>query len=827
MHKRKLMIGLATAGAFSAGFGPTVFPASAEPRTLNVTLLGGTVIQVTVDVPPGTPLDQIKIPGVTLPIVSITAADAPAPAPAAAVAPGATGEDGTSGASGSAGPEPGDIPQAESQQGEQQTTGKSERRPKADAKESSKAERAEQAKQTEALEKKAEAKKADELATAARDADGTPTAVNPTYSFSIPGGAPIGVPNFFIEKFRIPPFLLPIYQAAGIQYGIRWEILAAINEIETDYGRNLNVSTAGAVGWMQFIPSTWKQYGVDANDDGKKDPYNPVDAIFGAARYLKAAGAEKDISKAVFAYNHAQWYVDSVLMRARLIGGLPADLVGSLTGLTQGHFPVHATARYADDLSEADTKRRIARGKNAAIPIEAEAARKGIDIFAKAGSPVIAVQDATVVKVSTSKRLGNFVQIQDVYGNLYTYGGLKKVARAYPVPKDQKVSKAAVAKELDLPKDPKPVAAASAGAQKAKKAPPQLLERGATKLGVLPQTAREGKERLFANPKLPQAFANGGEEQILNADTSSDTFKSYFTEVYGLKRSDVTIKPLKKGSKVIAGTILGRIGTTSKTKAPHVTFEVRPAGKGAPRIDPKPILDGWKLLESTAVYRAAGKSPFFGPDAKNPSIGQILLMSKEALQRRVLADSRVEIYDAGRKDIASGAIDRRVLATIEFLTASGLKPTISSLKSGHSILSKSGNVSEHSTGSAVDIAKINGIPIIGHQGEGSITDVTIRRLLTLQGTMKPHQIISLMKFAGTDNTLVLPDHADHIHLGFRPLYAAGSKAGRQLDAVLKPSQWIKLIGRLGEIENPEVLTKPSAAAIPASPKRSSEAHAGE
>ena len=63
--------------------------------------------------------------------------------------------------------------------------------------------------------------------------DGTPTPANPNYSLATFGPAPIGVPNFFIDKFRIPPFLLPIYQAAGIQYGIRWEVLAAINEIET------------------------------------------------------------------------------------------------------------------------------------------------------------------------------------------------------------------------------------------------------------------------------------------------------------------------------------------------------------------------------------------------------------------------------------------------------------------------------------------------------------------------------------------------------------------------------------------------------------------
>ena len=91
------------------------------------------------------------------------------------------------------------------------------------------------------------------------------------------------VPNFVIQRFRIPIFLLPIYQAAGIEYGVRWEVLAAINEIETDYGRNLNVSYAGAQGWMQFMPATWKAYGTDANRDGKRDPYNPVDAIFAAA----------------------------------------------------------------------------------------------------------------------------------------------------------------------------------------------------------------------------------------------------------------------------------------------------------------------------------------------------------------------------------------------------------------------------------------------------------------------------------------------------------------------------------------------------------------
>jgi hypothetical protein len=406
--------------------------------------------------------------------------------------------------------------------------------------------------------------------------------------------------------------------------------------------------------------------------------------------------------------------------------------------------------------------------------------------------------------------------LQDVYGNTYTYAHLKKVATAYPVPKPQNVSKNQIAAELHLPKkDPTPTAPASAGTQPA-----------ATPAALRVRAAVVRKERLFANPSR----TSGGEEQLLNRQfaTGQTTYKSYFTEVFGLNRKDVQIKRLKVGSKVIAGTILGRIGKVDKTVAPHLLFEIRPAGRGAPRIDPKPILDGWKLLESTAIYRAAGKNPFFGPDAKHPSIGQILLMSKEALQRRVLTDPRVDLYQCGRDDVRAGKIDRRVLATLEFLSASGLKPSVSALECGHSLYTVSGNVSEHSTGTAADIAKINGIPILGHQGSGSITDMTIRRLLTLQGTMKPHQIISLMTFEGADNTLSMPDHADHIHIGFRPLYGSDSKLGRQLNSALKPSQWIKLIDRLGKIDNPKVLTSPSKYAVKVqAPKRASTAHVGE
>src|SRR4051812_23275659 len=783
--KRRLAGGALAIAAVSAGIFTFVMPASADQRTLVVTLATGQTVTVTVDVPPGTPVDQIHVPGVSGPIVSVQDVTAPSQpnTPPVQVQAGPTQEQPPQATPEAPQPADQNQSQGDQQQQAQKQSGKTKRkaRPKVQG-------------PTSSVEQLASGtiRKAKDKAPS-RAADGVPTPANPTFSLALPGPAPIGVPNFFIDKFRIPPFLLSIYQAAGIEYGVRWEVLAAINEIETDYGRNLNVSTAGAVGWMQFMPSTWKRWGVDANRDKQKDPYNPVDAIFSAARYLKAAGAAENLHKAIFAYNHADWYVDSVLLRARLLGGLPADFVGSLTGLTEGHFPVHGKATYADDLSERAALKRIKRGHNAAVPVEAPppdalpgrpalnrisrahtaavrvgapSNRRSIDIYAKPGTPVVAVQDGKIVRMGANKRLGRFLQLRDAYGNTYTYGHLAKLATEYPVPRPAEVSRAAVAKELKLPKkDAAPTQPASAGRQVAS-APKEQPKATAPAKEVTKPAVTVAKERLWANPNRPDVFKNGGRDQILDlggAVSGVTTFKSYFTEVFGLKRKDVVLKRLKPGSKVIAGTILGRIGKLGSRRAPHAMFEIRPAGRGAPRIDPKPVLDGWKLLESTAIYRASGMNPFYGRDAKSPSVGQVLLMSKEALQRRVLDDPNVDVYGCGARDIRAGSIDRRVLATLEFLSASGLKPAVTSLECGHGQMTSSGNISEHSTGDAVDIAKINGIPILGHQGPGSITDIAVKRLLTLQGTMKPHQIITLMAYPNADNTLALPDHDDHIH----------------------------------------------------------------
>ncbi len=147
-----------------------------------------------------------------------------------------------------------------------------------------------------------------------------------------------GTASFSLTPPALPqqlsyPQLLAIWQRAGADYQIPWQVLAAINKVESNFGRNMGPSSAGAIGWMQFMPSTWERWGVDANGDGLADPWNAEDAITAAARYLAASGGATDISRAVFSYNHAQWYVDEVLQLARLFGSGGTDVTFTLDRL--------------------------------------------------------------------------------------------------------------------------------------------------------------------------------------------------------------------------------------------------------------------------------------------------------------------------------------------------------------------------------------------------------------------------------------------------------------------------------------------------------------
>ena len=585
----------------------------------------------------------------------------------------------------------------------------------------------------------------------------------------LPGLTPLGTPDELISNFSVPPFLLPIYQAAGIEYGIPWQVLAAINSIETDYGRNLSVSSAGALGWMQFMPGTWQTYGVDANGDGKADPYNPVDAIFAAARYLKASGGSSDLHAAILSYNHAEWYVSDVMHRAQLLAGLPDDIVSSLAGLAQAMFPVAGKAAISTP------------AKGAAIT--------DVTVTSIPNAPIVAVADGQVVQIKHEKSGTTTLALRDAYGNTYYYRDVTRLAERYVSRRDKTVSAKSLSKELNLKLHGEPSA-----------------ESTSSDPASLPVPS-DSRRRLFAHPARPLAYRSGGAEQLAEAYGPSD-LSDWFTVPVDIPRGEAVVKPLKQGSTVIAGTILGRIDPPVGSPRGKIRFGIRPAGKSAPMIDPRPIIAGWKLL--AAASRGPNGARSASLNQAKPTIGQTMLLSNSDLARRVLTDSRVSIYDCGRADIAAGGIDRRVLATLEYLADRGLNPTVSSLHCGHPYLTKSGNVSEHSAGSAVDIAAINGTPILGHQGPGSITDVAVRALLALQGTMHPHQIITLMTYPGTDNTLALADHDDHIHVGFHPngsTAAAGSiiASGVTVDG----SRWSSLIDRLREVPNPRVTVQPS------------------
>jgi len=181
--------------------------------------------------------------------------------------------------------------------------------------------------------------------------------------------------------------MLVLWHRAGDAYGVPWQVLAAINKIESNFGRNMGPSSAGAVGWMQFMPDTWLRWGVDANGDGLADPWNPDDAVFAAARYLAAAGAHDDLSRAVFAYNHAQWYVDEVL-------GLAADFgAGGSVDFT-GSQAVFRLDRLQQQIDMA--RRAVARAREAVPRLERHidtSADRQLRLELKAGNPRISTSE--------------------------------------------------------------------------------------------------------------------------------------------------------------------------------------------------------------------------------------------------------------------------------------------------------------------------------------------------------------------------------------------------------------------------------------------------
>ena len=382
-----------------------------------------------------------------------------------------------------------------------------------------------------------------------------------------PAASSVSSPD--LDELAIPSFLVPIYQQCGDRYGIPWEVLAAINRVETAFGSNLNVSSAGAVGWMQFLPSTWRAYGVDASHDGREDPLPPRgrDLRRGPlpSRGRRAGGS----APGDFAYNHADWYVDLVLAYARQ----------------------YAAHYLPDPMPRAS---RLDRG------------------FAR-----------SLARISRQ----NEVDWAKVLAVLRARGHDGETPTARP-----------------------------------------------TRCGRSPGAFRVPKARTTGGVSWDRVFGGPGFEPQVRALTR-------YNRAVGLTG-------LVKGLNAV----------------------------------------------------------------------------KDRLEQQVLDSERIDVYEGGRRDIAAGRIDVRVLTLLLYLAEKYDGVTVTSLVSGHGYYARPGVPSLHAFGHAVDIAALRGIPILGNQEPGGITEQALHDILLLPEELQPTELISLFDLGGP--SFAAADHDDHIHAGF-------------------------------------------------------------
>jgi murein DD-endopeptidase MepM/ murein hydrolase activator NlpD len=207
---------------------------------------------------------------------------------------------------------------------------------------------------------------------------------------------------------RIPANYLQLYQRAGAKFRLDWSVLAAIGLVESGHGANVGPSTAGALGPMQFLPATWLSYGVDGNGDASTNVMDPEDAIPGAARLLRANGAPANWGRAIFAYNHVDWYVREVLAQAeRYRGGCRSDLWGGGEGRLA--WPVRGA------VTSPFCERRAW-----------ERCHPGIDIAVSSGTAVHAADSGRVTLARPVSGYGNFLcidhgEIATCYAHLASY----------------------------------------------------------------------------------------------------------------------------------------------------------------------------------------------------------------------------------------------------------------------------------------------------------------------------------------------------------------------------------------------------------------------
>ena len=272
-------------------------------------------------------------------------------------------------------------------------------------------------------------------------------------------------------------------------------------------------------------------------------------------------------------------------MRAQVIGGIPGDLVGSLTGLTQGRFPVRAKATYAGALKKADRK---TKGANAAVTVESdETPPQHRDL-----------RQGRLARDRRQRRQGRQARREQAPRPLRRRPGRLRQHVHLRAPRQRR-------QDLPVPEAPHQEGR-QRHRQQAPWRPPTTTEHEAAGRR---QGRREAAPPTPSPPPPPPRSPRSACSPTRSARTPSPPAATPSSRTggeelasagapLGLNPKDFVAKRLVKGARILGGTTLGRIGKTTETKAPHLLFEIRPAGRGAPRIDPKPILDGWKLLES-------------------------------------------------------------------------------------------------------------------------------------------------------------------------------------------------------------------------------------
>jgi murein DD-endopeptidase MepM/ murein hydrolase activator NlpD len=434
---------------------------------------------------------------------------------------------------------------------------------------------------------------------------------------TLPGADAPNLQTVLLPQLLMPPAqpeqlsydqLLPIWQGAAQAYNVPWSVLAAIDKVESNFGQNMGPSSAGAIGWMQFMPDTWARWGVDANGDGVADPWNAEDAIYSAARYLAATGGASDIAGAVFSYNHAQWYVDEVLQLAQQYEGGGVAFSNTLDTAQQSLD----TAKQA--VLDASTRLIAARAAVTELQQGMDALTRRVQAARSLSGRLAAEKDATLLDY----------RIQSAQA--------EADARAADLQTAQEA--------LTSARDAASGAAFASGTSSLLGAPaysdgyvfPVAGGAGVVSVG---HTHHDYPAADIAAPQGTQLFAlsNGSVTQAWPSPEGNCGIGFTIATTDGLTWTYCHLSYLEPavtvGATLTAGQPVGLVGQTGHADGPHLHLQLEPA-TGYPQDEPWfQSFAGSAFSWSDTVQSRAAQSPVFAVMSADPAAGRSLASASE------------------------------------------------------------------------------------------------------------------------------------------------------------------------------------------------------